>query len=455
MAKRILSLFLLSVFLLPCFSSTIFAEDLSYGEVPIYIGAANADYMADQILKEIDTAGKSDKEKIRAVYDWIILHCERSEADDTRIMYSSDEIEKIVDPDYYEKITTDMANGRIVEHLGMTWNRKESIPFGRGYWKSEVAGFAHKMMVDRAGNCKHFSYLLTLLLGHLGYDCRVLTGYFINNDGSKYSHDWNYVLVNDKYIWMDVRMDHANYKRTGKITYTYFWVEDTDVWEKKHEWNRNHSDFLAANAKDIAAAYASVTKENELRYSDWAETYIQAAEKDKMIPPFWETADLTKEITRKEFAAVAVKLYEELSGKSVTYPDENDLIMFWDNPFIDTDDRDVLVAYELGIVNGVGEYKFAPNSVLSREQAITMLGRVCELVKTGSIADGTDLKKGKAEIPEFLDEASISGWAAPYVKYFISHGVVNGVGNDLFAPTQKMTREQALKVAVGADEIQK
>lgn len=49
-----------------------------------------------------------------------------------------------------------------------------------------------------------------------------LTAVFVNNDGSTYDHKWNYVLVDGQYYWLDVRMDHAGYARTGSISHSYF-----------------------------------------------------------------------------------------------------------------------------------------------------------------------------------------------------------------------------------------
>ena len=50
----------------------------------------------------------------------------------------------------------------------------------------------------------------------------------------------------------------------------------------------------------------------------------------------------------------------------------------------------------------------------------------------------------------FTDAGAISGWAKHYVAYFVSHGVIDGMGNGAFAPANNMTREQAMKVAVVA-----
>lgn len=81
-----------------------------------------------------------------------------------------------------------------------------------------------------------------------------------------------------------------------------------------------------------------------------------------------KNADLTKPINRAEFAAVSVKLYEKLSGATAA--------PVATNPFRDTQDPEVLKAFNLGITNGVAPDRFASGDLLNREQAATMLTRV-------------------------------------------------------------------------------
>lgn len=46
--------------------------------------------------------------------------------------------------------------------------------------------------------------------------------------------------------------------------------------------------------------------------------------------------------------------------------------------FTDTTDKNVLAANALGIINGVGNNRFAPDSVLTTEQSIVMAQRALE-----------------------------------------------------------------------------
>ena len=156
-----------------------------------------------------------------------------------------------------------------------------------------------------------------------------------------------------------------------------------------------------------------------------------------LIPKRLQYRDLSADITRAEFASVALSLYEMLTGTSVpNYTDET--------PFTDTTDPDVLKAYGLGVVKGVGNNRYAPNDFLTREQAMTMLGRVYELVTSGSTGDGSNLPQD--DLSSFSDYSSVSDFARNYVCFFVSAGWVNGVGNNILAPKKNMTRESALKL---------
>ena len=75
---------------------------------------------------------------------------------------------------------------------------------------------------------------------------------------------------------------------------------------------------------------------------------------------------MTQLITRQEFAALSVRLYENLIKTDAAIVAE---------PFEDIDDEDVAKAYGLGITKGVSDNLFAPDKDISREEVATMLTR--------------------------------------------------------------------------------
>lgn len=438
MKKRLLSLALLLALTLALLPLPVQAAGAL---TPIYLGYTDVDYMAEEILKEIPTADKSATEQIRAVYDWIIQNCSRYDWDGT---YYFDE--SVVSAQstgaFYQATDEALKSGRIV--LRRELETESGYSSAEGLFLSYdcnqyLASFAYDMMMTRTGNCAHYAALLAVLLGHLGYDCRLIPGDFVNSNGSTVEHKWNYVLVDGKYYWLDVRMDHAS-ASGGAIGYYYFMKTDTGEWAKQHSWDHAYSDWLAENAAAIAQEYQQDMANAAGpwgRCSAWAKDYMDRAGNQGLIPDRLSAQDLTQGITRAEFAAVAVKLYEALNQAVPAYTGEN--------PFTDTTDADVLRAYGLGIVNGVGENRFAPNSTLTREQAVTMLGRVYELTKTSAVSGGAALEQGGQT---FADDADIGDYARNYIYFFVGQGIVDGIGSNQFAPAATMTREQAIKVAV-------
>jgi len=434
MKKRMISVVLLLALVLTMLPVSALAAT---PRLPIYLGYIEVDYMAEEILKEIPTAGKSDREKILAVYDWIIANCKRSGWDGTN--YFDESVVRTESSGEFAANCTRLAqSGRLLVRRdlenegGFTDSASMFIPFDSNYY---VATYAYEMMMTRTGNCAHFASLLTVLLGHLGFDSRIFHGEFINMDGSQVEHTWNYILLDGQYYWADIRIDHA----VGG--HNYFLISDTDDWAEEHIWpNKDYSGWLARNAAILQqgfddAAIAAIGPWGHC--STWAEAYLERAAQAGLIPEVLIAQDQTQKITRAEFAAVAVRLYEALEGSVPEYTGVS--------PFSDTSDPDVLRAYSLGVVNGMGDGTFAPDSNLTREQAVTMLGRVYELSSTGTVGTGASLPQSSNR---FSDHNSILAYAKNYVYFFVGQSIVDGMGDGTFAPKSSMTREQALKIAV-------
>lgn len=179
--------------------------------------------------------------------------------------------------------------------------------------------------------------------------------------------------------------------------------------------------------------------------SSWALGEMGKAEKLGLIPDCLIDADLTKNITRAEFAAVSVKLYEAITGKTATATAPTDR-------FTDCKDAEVLKAVALGITNGTGDGStFSPNVTLNRETAATMLTR------TYKTALGIDTLSFTMPA-KFADDAKISSWAYESVYFMAANGILKGGDGNKVMPQNydnsvkvldyaNATREQALLMA--------
>ena len=423
--RRMAALLLAAALLLGCALPVLAVGEQIHSYEPVRTGDARVDHLADELLKQIPTDGKTDAQKIQAVYDWIIQHCARDNwdgktwFDETQAASAADALER--DPDYQAQILRpEFKVERTPGDLpGMYIYDCDSNVY--------IAAFAYDMMLKRCGNCAHFAALLTVLLTRLGYDCRLIDGVFVNNDGSTYEHKWNYVLVDGQYYWLDVRMDHAGYTRTGSISHTYFLKSDTAAWARSHQWEQSYSEWLTQNADSIARM--TVKTAPWTKASQWAEPYLKQAEEQGLISVCIYGTDMTQSMTRFEFASTVMRIYEAAGGTPVAITAR----------FSDTSDADIRSAATLGIVNGTGNGSFSPRGLLTREQAVTMLARAYALFR--------DVPEDGAELP-YSDAAQIADYARQPVTLLTGLGILSGSGDGMLHPKSNLTREQAIKLAV-------
>ena len=166
--------------------------------------------------------------------------------------------------------------------------------------------------------------------------------------------------------------------------------------------------------------------------SEWAEPELKEASKENLIPEIFDEADLTKNITRKEFAHTVVKMYEKITGQKA--------VPIAKNPFTDTKDKEVLKAYNIGITNGTSDTTFSPDALITREQMATMMTRA--LTKAGKDTSRPESAK------LFADDSEFSGYAKDSIYYMSSIEIIKGVGENKFNAKGNASREQALAISI-------
>lgn len=82
------------------------------------------------------------------------------------------------------------------------------------------------------------------------------------------------------------------------------------------------------------------------------------------------------------------------------------------------------------IFNGIDINSFAPDATMTRGMFVTVLGRLYGVEESAY-----------TPVTTFSDVDS-NAWYAPYISWAIEKGIVNGIGNNLFAPDVAITREQ-------------
>lgn len=166
--------------------------------------------------------------------------------------------------------------------------------------------------------------------------------------------------------------------------------------------------------------------------STWARKELTEA-KLKYIVPAHLQRNFGDEITRAEFAELIVNMIASSKKMSVDYFAES-VGAFRQSYFRDTMQVGVLVAKNLGIVNGKTELLFDPKGKITREEAAKMLSVSAKYLKKHA---------DKSEASEFRDD-NISEWAKPYIDDVSSLGIMKGTSDTLFDPKGGYTREQAI-----------
>lgn len=139
-------------------------------------------------------------------------------------------------------------------------------------------------------------------------------------------------------------------------------------------------------------------------------------------------------VTRAEFTKMLVSLIDtEAAATGVEFADcPADA---WYTPY-------VAKAVAMGLVNGVSDTEFAPNSTISREDVCTIIGRFLNI--TAEIED--------KELT-FTDAADVAEYAARYVAYMAELGIVNGYADGSFGPKASITRAESAKVLYGLSKV--
>lgn len=150
--------------------------------------------------------------------------------------------------------------------------------------------------------------------------------------------------------------------------------------------------------------------------------------------------NMSSNITREEFAEIAVKFYEVYTGVKAEPGNAK---------FSDTSNPEILKAANLGLTTGIGDGKFGPKELVTREQIATMLLRALRVIRPVEDFSLTGSAK-------FSDDSLISNWAQDGVYYCSGVGIIKGIQNEdksfRFDPKGNSSREVAVIVITRAYE---
>ena len=171
--------------------------------------------------------------------------------------------------------------------------------------------------------------------------------------------------------------------------------------------------------------------------SSWARGEVGKAEAAGLSPTAFGTLSAKENITRAEFCAVSLRLFESSTGRVAELTNAK--------PFTDTSDPQVTAASVLGLVSGRGDGTFDPDASVTRQELCVMLGNVMRTIGEGRTVSA-------AALAQYKDANEVASWAAGDMADMVDRGVISGMvqsnGAVTLSPRSTATREQSLLMAV-------
>ena len=168
------------------------------------------------------------------------------------------------------------------------------------------------------------------------------------------------------------------------------------------------------------------------KYSSWFAPYYKEMQELGILPSSFTSGDLTATITRGEMCELAVVAFEKATGNVIDELERTDY-------FTDTTDKNILKAYEYGIVSGYPGGSFQPNKTLTRQEFFKIIQNFCEAAAYTSTRS--------KDLSAFADSGSIGSWAREAAQLCVSNAFVDGTksGSGVYLrPTEGASRQEAM-----------
>ena len=168
------------------------------------------------------------------------------------------------------------------------------------------------------------------------------------------------------------------------------------------------------------------------KYSSWFAPYYKEMQELGILPSSFTSGDLTATITRGEMCELAVVAFEKATGNVIDELERTDY-------FTDTTDKNILKAYEYGIVSGYPDGSFQPNKTLTRQEFFKIIQNFCEAAAYTSTRS--------KDLSAFADSGSIGSWAREAAQLCVSNAFVDGTktGSSYYLrPTEGASRQEAM-----------
>jgi GH43 family beta-xylosidase len=191
----------------------------------------------------------------------------------------------------------------------------------------------------------------------------------------------------------------------------------------KLEFNVSHFSKYAAVSRTVAF--------NDLASAAWAKQSIEALAAREIVDGTGNNAFAPFEkVTRAEFIKMLMNAFDLAGDKEKSsFSDVKEGAWYYNS---------IASAQKLGIIQGKDDGSFGIDDAISREDMAVMAYRASQLAKVNLQANVGSV--------DFADQSQIASYAAESVAAMQKAGVINGIGNSLFAPKDDASRAEAAKI---------
>ncbi len=230
----------------------------------------------------------------------------------------------------------------------------------------------------------------------------------------------------------------ADYTVKSGDTVTLYYTADYTKDSSTRKWSRGGGSSAGASETKTDKEETAAESKAELPFKDvkadmWFCEYVTAAYESGLMKGVSETEFAPEDnLTRAALVTLLYRMENEPQAELSGLSDVESGAWY---------EKAVGWAYKNGIANGIkngdGEYFFAPNADVTREQAAAILYRYAKLKDADvSAAENTD-------ISSFDDSESISEYAASAFRYAVGAKLISGKTEKTLNPGDKTTRAEA------------
>ena len=186
---------------------------------------------------------------------------------------------------------------------------------------------------------------------------------------------------------------------------------------------------LAVSASAAGTTPREATDFKDYDRSAWyAEAVSAAVDNGLLYGKSATVIDPNGDMTRAEMAAIINRSFGCYKTADISqYKDVSKSKWYY---------KDVALAVQMGTYNGRSSSSMAPDSPITRQEAMTVVARALELDYDSY---------SKTDLSAFSDRSEISNWALPYVRAMVGADYIHGRGKVL-APLDNITRAEFAQI---------